>query len=164
MHFGVKSLTIRLKVWKSSRWISFKQICLWYPLAFESNLFLILLQSVGKPDGLTVWTTAVFIMGEMAGSGVLALPLALVHTGEHFQTKCQRACYGNSLLITVKAKCVQNWSEHVSLFFKVGLGCYSSQSAALYQDTTESTWGIAGQCCKSDTLSIAGTSGSHTPQ
>ena len=38
---------------------------------------------MGKPDGLTVWTTAVFIMGEMAGSGVLALPLALVHTGKN---------------------------------------------------------------------------------
>ena len=36
---------------------------------------------------MTVWTTAVFIMGEMAGSGVLALPLALVHTGKNKLTR-----------------------------------------------------------------------------
>ncbi len=49
--------------------------------------FFIMLQLVGKPDGLTVWTAAVFIMGEMAGSGVLALPLALVHTGILFRSR-----------------------------------------------------------------------------
>ena len=32
-------------------------------------------------DGLTVFTAAVFIIGEMAGSGVLALPAAIVGAG-----------------------------------------------------------------------------------
>ncbi|KAK9892898.1 hypothetical protein WA026_022578 [Henosepilachna vigintioctopunctata] len=32
-------------------------------------------------NGLTVFSTFIFIVGEMAGSGVLALPKALVHTG-----------------------------------------------------------------------------------
>lgn len=31
--------------------------------------------------GLTIWTTAVFIIGDIAGGGVLALPRAVEDTG-----------------------------------------------------------------------------------
>lgn len=34
-----------------------------------------------KENGLTLWTAALFILGEMAGSGVLALPYAVLNAG-----------------------------------------------------------------------------------
>ena len=36
----------------------------------------------GHQHGLTVLTTAIFAVGEMAGAGVLALPFSMVGTGE----------------------------------------------------------------------------------
>ena len=39
-------------------------------------------ESQGRSKGLTVLTAALFIAGEMAGSGVLALPKAVVDSGE----------------------------------------------------------------------------------
>ena len=37
--------------------------------------------------GLGVATAAIFLAGEMAGSGVLALPYAILGTGQFIQTK-----------------------------------------------------------------------------
>ena len=37
--------------------------------------------TTSAPHKLTVWTGMVFIVGEMAGSGVLALPSAIENTG-----------------------------------------------------------------------------------
>ena len=39
------------------------------------------LASLSPTHKLTVWTGMVFIVGEMAGSGVLALPQAIENTG-----------------------------------------------------------------------------------
>lgn len=38
--------------------------------------------SMKRPKGLTVLSAAIFIAGEMAGSGVLALPQAVVDSGK----------------------------------------------------------------------------------
>ena len=37
--------------------------------------------------GLGVITAAIFLAGEMAGSGVLALPFAMIGTGQHLNSK-----------------------------------------------------------------------------
>ena len=39
--------------------------------------------TTSAPHKLTVWTGMVFIVGEMAGSGVLALPNAIENTGRY---------------------------------------------------------------------------------
>jgi amino acid permease len=38
--------------------------------------------------GLTILTAAIFLAGEMAGSGVLALPYAILGTGRSKQIPC----------------------------------------------------------------------------
>ena len=40
-------------------------------------------KEVVKHGGLGIITAAIFLAGEMAGSGVLALPAAMIGTGEH---------------------------------------------------------------------------------
>ncbi len=51
----------------------------------NSNIYIQIFQPLsgghGKVGGLTVATTLVFLAGEMAGSGVLALPRAVVDAG-----------------------------------------------------------------------------------
>lgn len=38
----------------------------------------------GHHGGLNVWQTAFFILGEVAGSGVLSLPYAVLEAGKYF--------------------------------------------------------------------------------
>ena len=45
-------------------------------------------KEVVKHGGLGILTAAIFLSGEMAGSGVLALPAAMIGTGEHRCQKC----------------------------------------------------------------------------
>lgn len=53
--------------------------------------------------GLTVLTAAVFMVGEMAGSGVLALPDALESTGMSDLMGCQqRVCVSEYIYIKHK--------------------------------------------------------------
>lgn len=47
----------------------------------ESGSVIVKDYSKDRNRGLSVWTTAIFIAGEMAGSGVLALPKAIVNSG-----------------------------------------------------------------------------------
>ncbi len=44
---------------------------------------------ISREHGLTVLSAAVFVAGEMAGSGVLALPKAVVDTGKKFELNVQ---------------------------------------------------------------------------
>ena len=83
---GVLSLQV-VSVGKTSVFYS-KTVDTKYDYSIQTN-FVIFQNSV---HGLTIWTTAVFIVGEIAGGGVLALPKAVEDTGRYtlidYQGKC----------------------------------------------------------------------------
>ena len=45
-----------------------------------------------REHGLGVITAAIFLAGEMAGSGVLALPAAMIGTGRQIMRRCISSC------------------------------------------------------------------------